>query len=75
MTTRNLYEVAYYKAKGINPISHEVRDRTVYFIFEDTDELNRMRREYLELDPVFFEVAKLRSRLIDRVKGLRGDSL
>jgi hypothetical protein len=73
MTTRNLYEAAFYKARGIEPKDYEIRERTVYFVFEDTEELKQSREEYLKLDPVFFEVAKLRSRLIDKVRGLRGD--
>lgn len=72
MTTRNLYEVAYYRTKGIEPVKREIRDRTVYFHFSDTDELKKARTAFLELDPVFFEVAKMRSKLIDELKDLRG---
>jgi len=74
MTTRNLYEVAFYRSKGIEAIERETRDRTVYFHYEDTEELREAREAFLELDPVFYEIGKLRSKVIEEIRQSRSGS-
>lgn len=72
MTTRNLYEVAFYRSKGIEPKKKDIRDRTVYFHYSDTEELKKARAAFLELDPIFLEVARMRSKIVDEIKLARG---
>jgi hypothetical protein len=70
--TRNIYEVAFYSTKGLKPNSRHVRGGLVYFQYAESEELQKRRHEYLELDPVFDEVAKAKKSIL-RTLGRSGN--